>query len=133
MEIKKYHTLLFLFALALGSSLVLSLIPLPAICDPGKGCDVVQHSVYAYTLGISNNYYGVIAFGILTAITLSHMQKRRKWKKNIIHLGTILGAVAAFYFLYIQHYILNAYCKYCVVIDFSIIIALGIVILKWKE
>ena len=53
-------------------------------------------------------------------------------KKMLINLGVIGGTIFALYFLYIQFFILDALCKYCMIIDIGMLINLGIIIL-WKE
>ncbi len=129
----KYKILLALFLISLVSSLILSLIPTPVVCDPGVGCDVVKTSSYNFTLGIKNSYYGVIIFALGAFLIFSYIKKPDKNKKLVIHTAIILGSLIAVYFLYIQAVILQAYCKYCLIVDFSMIVALIITLFWWKE
>lgn len=129
----KYNILLILFTLSLASSLVLSLTPISEICDPGAGCSVVHHSVYNKTFGIQNSHYGVVIFALVILLTLSQLKNPTKNKKNLIHAVIIIGSLIALYFIYLQQFVLNAYCKYCMVVDLSMLAALLIIIFKWKE
>jgi len=61
------------------------------------------------------------------------MHKPEKYKKIIIHSGIFIGTIIAVYFLYIQQFVLQEYCKYCIVIDFSLLIAFIIAIFTWKN
>jgi uncharacterized membrane protein len=126
----KYKIIFGLLVISLLSSLVLTLTPIPAVCRPGEGCDIVRTSEYAYTFGIPNPYYGVLIFSFLCLLTLSHMKWPHKRKKQVIHSGVIIGSIVAIYFIYLQHFVLQAYCKYCLVVDFSVLIALGILLMK---
>ena len=132
-QIKKYkYQILFgLFLISFSASLVLSLTPTPPICS--QGCDIVQASSYATTLGIKNSVYGVFIFLILLFITVLQTQKKDKFKENIINAGIVLGSIVALYFLYIQHFILHAYCRYCLIVDFSLVLSLAVLLITWRK
>ena len=127
----KNYILMFLFLISLLSSLILALQPVPLICE--EGCDVVTTSKYAYTLGIKNSIFGIFAFSILSITTYLETRNPSKRKNAIIHLGIIIGSLAAIYLLYLQVFILKSFCKYCLVVDASMILALIIAISFWKK
>lgn len=127
----RYKILLGLFILSLLSSLILSFTPVSEICDPGEGCDVVHYSPYNYTFGVQNSHYGIAIFTIMILLTLWQIKKPRKFKEKIISISVAVGSLIAIYFIYIQHSILQAYCKYCLVVDFSMLVSL-IVLLYYK-
>ena len=130
--LNKHHIILAFLIISLASSIVLSTQPLSEICDVGKGCEVVQHSKYSETLGIKNSHFGVLIFAILSIITFKQIKLPTKKKKQFLKLGLIIGSIIAIYFIYLQQFILKAYCKYCMVVDISILIALAI-LLTWKK
>jgi uncharacterized membrane protein len=92
----------------------------------------VQTSQYESTFGIKNGYIGLFAFSLLAILTFLHIKSPSKYKKQILVLGIVGGTLFALYFLYIQFFVLNAMCKYCMIIDLGMILELGI-IMFWKE
>ena len=131
----KYKIILVLVILSLISSISLSL-PQDSSGEcllGGKSCSIVHTSKYNYTLGIQNSYYGIAIFSILIVLIYFQIKKPEKIKKNFIHLAIIFGSIFALYFLYVQQLVLNAYCDYCLIVDFSMLISLGIIISNWKK
>lgn len=129
----KYKVLLILFIISLMSSFTLSFEEVSEFCNPGEGCEVVHASEYNYTFGIQNSHYGILIFSLLILLTLSQMQKPKRIKENILHVSIVFGAIISIYFLYIQHFALNAYCKYCLLIDFSLLVALFAILPELKK
>ncbi|MFH1325398.1 MAG: vitamin K epoxide reductase family protein [archaeon] len=129
----KYQILLVLFLISLASSIFLSTQKQDALCGIGDDCDIVKNSQYNYTLGLQNSYYGIVIFSFLSVLTFLQIKKPEKRKENIIKISVIIGSIIVFYFLYIQKFVLNAFCRYCLVVDFSVLIALFIVLLKWEK
>jgi uncharacterized membrane protein len=129
----KYKILLTIFLTALICSIVLAFVPLPLICTASGSCSTVQTSVYAKTFGIENSYLGIIIFSLMSFMIYSHIVKPHKHKKMLINLGVFFGTMISLYFLYIQKFVLHAYCKYCLVVDFGMIISFGIMNIPTKD
>ena len=129
----KYRVLFWLFLFSLIVSLILSLTPISEICDPGKGCEVVQHSPYASTLGVKNSHYGSVIFALALFLVISHIRRPKDYKRKIIHAIVMMGSIVALYFIYLQQFVLNTYCKYCMVVDISMLTALIVIIFNWKK
>lgn len=129
----RYKILLVLFLLALASSLILSFVPLPLICTSFAGCNTVQTSSYAKTLGISNSYFGVVIFALMSFLTIMHLRKPGKHTKIIINAGVFIGTLIVLYFLYLQQFVIHAYCKYCLVVDIGMIVSFVIINLPQKK
>lgn len=127
----KYKILLFLLTISLLASLVLSITPTPPICE--EGCDIVQTSQYASLLGIKNSTYGVLIFLVLSFVTFSQILNPSKKKEKILKISLLLGTLVSLYFLYLQAFTINAWCKYCLVVDFSVILGTIIIFVKWKK
>ena len=125
----KHQTILFLILISLISSIILSVQPMTDVCGQDESCQIVQNSDYSSLLGIKLNYYGVIIFSVLLILTFSHIIKPHKHKEKIIKISIIVGSVIAIFLLYVQQFQLKAHCKFCIVIDISLIICL-ILILK---
>jgi uncharacterized membrane protein len=129
----KYPLILFFLLISLASSAILAFEPLSVICNVEQGCALVQNSVYAHSFGIKNSLYGVGIFSLLLIITLIQIFKPTKIKKKIIKSSLIFGSLIAIYFLFIQNFILNSYCKYCLVVDFAVIFAMIISFIPNKK
>lgn len=121
----KYKTIILLISLALISSIILTFVPIEQACAVKEnGCYAVQTSQYEKTFGIKNVHFGLAAFSVLLIITLIQRKKPTKRKKQFIFIGLICGSLIALYFLYLQFFVLRAVCKYCMVADVGVILAL---------
>jgi uncharacterized membrane protein len=129
----RYQIILALFLISLISSVILSTKTASEICNASNGCEIVYYSQYNSLLGISNAYYGIIIFAFLSIWMISYLINPSKTKKMIINLAIIIGSVIAIYFLYIQNFVLEAYCRYCLIIDFSTIISFALIIPDLKK
>jgi len=129
----KYQIILGLILLALISSLILSLKPVSEICDINSECEIVYYSQYNSLFGFQNSYFGVVIFTFLIALILSYFINPTNNKKTIINLIIFVGSLLALYFLYIQNFILQAYCKYCLIVDLSMVISLILILPELKK
>jgi len=129
----KYRILLILFIIAFIASAVLAFVPLERACGSIQTtCYAVQTSQYEATLGIKNAYSGLVAFLLIGFLAFLQIKNPNKERKDLIKYGVVFASLIALYLLYIQFFVLNAVCKYCMVIDSTTLISLGIV-LFWKE
>ncbi len=130
---KKYIILLIIFILCFIASAILSFIPPEEACGGSEtGCYIVSQSEYAQTIGINNCYFGLIAFSVLIILTICHVLKPKKYKKQLILLGLIIGSIFALYFIYLQLIVIKACCQFCMVVDIGTLLGLA-VFLFWKE
>jgi uncharacterized membrane protein len=129
----KYKILLVLFAICFLASAVLSFIPLDKACGGLQtSCYAVQTSQYETTFGIKNAYSGLVAFLLIGILAVFQIKNPNKERKQLIKYGIFFASLVAVYLLYIQFFVLDAICKYCMVIDSATLISLGIMIF-WKE
>jgi len=130
---QKYVILLIIFIICLIASAILSFIPPEEACGGSEtGCYIVNQSEYAQTIGINNCYFGLIAFSVLIILTIYHILKPKKYKKQLILIGLIIGSIFALYFIYLQFIVIQACCQYCMVVDIGTLLGLAI-FLFWKE
>ncbi len=130
---QKYIVLLIIFIICLIASAILSFIPPEKACGGDEtSCNIVSESPYAKTIGIKNCYFGLIIFSVLIILTICHILKPKKYKKQLILIGLIAGSVLAVYFIYLQLIVIKACCQYCMVVDIGTLLGL-VIALFWKE
>ena len=129
----KYKIFLLVFIIGLISSIVLYSNSLTGICDPGKGCDVVNSSVYGKTLGVSNSLIGIFIFSFMILLTLFHIKKPNNHARKVIHLAVILGSIVALYFLYLQLFVIKAICNFCILVDVGLLVSLVFMFYLWEQ
>ena len=136
MDAKKGLTvfLIAVFSISLVSSIMLTIKGGSGICNINNvnGCDLVGESSYASTFGVKNSTYGVAIFSLLLILALWHFFDPHDKKEAIIDYGIIGGSIIALYFLYLQFIVIKAFCTYCLIIDFLLIIGLVISLLIKK-
>jgi uncharacterized membrane protein len=124
----KNKILLGIFIICLISSIILVTIPAEEACGTNQegtnGCQIVEESSYAKTIGINNSYFGIIAFLILIALTVSQMKHPNKHKKRFIMIGILICSLVGIYFLFLQFFVIKEFCKYCLVVDIGSIFSL---------
>ena len=132
MKNPKYILLAALFFVSLLSASILVLYdfkPLPQICNVGEGCYAVKNSAYnTLFFSIPNEYLAFAIFLFLFLITILYLVKPESMKEIIIKSGVIIMSVFALYSVYLQAYVIKAYCKYCMTMDISILLALVLVL-----
>jgi len=125
--------ILTFFVISLISSIILSIPSSSDTCSILGGCEKVHNCCYNYTFGVQNSYYGIAIFLFLSVITTIQIKNPTKIKKNIIYGGIIGGSLVALWFIYLQQFVIRAYCQYCLVTDISVLISLGIILFNWRD
>jgi uncharacterized membrane protein len=125
----EYHKgligLLIIFNIILSGVLIYNNYSGNNICLTGGNCETVQNSQYAQLFGIKLTNIGIIAFAALLGLYIIYLKKLNKHFERLFLLSSIIGALMAVYFIYIQFFILGKICSNCIIIDgFAIIIAL---------
>ena len=80
---------------------------------PEQMCLTVQNSSYSRTFGIPNPYLGLGMLSFILMLLVAHWAAAIPfWPVAIVITG---GFLFSMYFLYIQKYVLKAFCTWCVV------------------
>ncbi len=80
---------------------------------PKEWCYKVQHSPQSKTFGIPNSYLGFVMYIVILALTaLFVMGSVPFWPLQAI---VTFGFLFSMYFLYVQAFVLRAFCTWCVV------------------
>jgi len=128
----KYIIILIMMILATTASVILSTMTIQEACGENTGCTIVNTSTYEKTFGIKNAHIGLLAFPILAILTILELKKTSRYRKKLLQLGIIIGSAFAIYFLYLQIFVLEAICKYCLVVDVGILISLVLIFFEEK-
>ncbi len=85
-----------------------------AVCGSLVGCSTVLGSAYATTAGVPTAAYGAVAyFAVFSAAILAAFGHPRV--KGFL-IGVVgLMFVASLYFLYLQAFVLHAFCQFCLI------------------
>ncbi len=127
-----YRVSLFVLALVglLVSSYLLSVYVAggPIKCYGGHGCDTVRASVYAAFLGIPTPAFGVVFYILLAIGALLVGQIQSRGLQYALLLLTGIGLATSAYLTYLEAFVINAWCLWCVV---SAIVATLAFLLVW--
>jgi uncharacterized membrane protein len=132
-SIKKYYVIILIFSLlALSFSLIIAAQKifntrsLNNVCSAltQNKCETVQTSNYARILGVDITLFGMIGFLVLVILSLAFLWKQYTQIKYILLPGCILAGLTALWLLYVQAFILHAYCAFCLVVDLSAVVLL---------
>lgn len=87
---------------------------------PPEWCYKVQHSPQSKTLGIPNSYAGFAMY--VAILTLTYLYSGGSLAIWPIQAIVTFGFLFSMYFLYVQAFVLRAFCTWCVVsaINFTI-------------
>jgi predicted DsbA family dithiol-disulfide isomerase/uncharacterized membrane protein len=112
--------LALLVAIAVSAALLIDYYqPMPAFCDVGSGCYKVRASGFGSILRVPVPLIGLLAFTSLMAISLAKNDAAQVLTRVLAFLGGVVGA----FLLGFQGLYLHVFCKLCVAVDVSAIVA----------
>ena len=87
----------------------------PLVCNIQNlsGCNVVVASPYAYLFGIPLAEYGVLFYSILFVIAALELVIFDRLLRRVLQGISLVGVIASLYFTFIQMFVINAFCIYC--------------------
>ena len=90
----------------------------PLVCGVGS-CEVVQMSRFAYLFGIPVAFFGVAGFLALLVVSLVGLRPAFVGKPGPTKLLVALsggGAAFSLYLTYLEAFVLEAWCRWCILI-----------------
>lgn len=87
----------------------------PLACGFLNGCDLVTNSKYSSVFGIPIALIGIFYYSFLALISIIYLTNKNRLLINTIF---ILNTITIFIYgilIYIQAFILNAFCTYCLI------------------
>ncbi len=83
------------------------------VCNFVQGCDLVAASSYSRVFGIPLAIFGVFFYSAIFGFALWGFSDKKLHLAQLFLFFTIPGFILSLYFLYLQAFIINAYCQYC--------------------
>lgn len=93
---------------------------LPA-CGPGGGCELVQGSEYSEFLGLPVALYGVVYSAIVTGSGLRWLMAGDRRALLAAYGIGILGTLGIAYLTYLELFVIEAICAWCVAYGSTVI------------
>jgi uncharacterized membrane protein len=118
-------TLSFFGMLDAGYLLYTRIAGVEIACGPVfHGCSTVAASRYSVLFGIPLSAWGLVFYVCVLTLVLSMRYQLlekvrlgfvRPYVPQLLLVATTLGVVSSVYFIYLQAFVINAWCMYCVV------------------
>lgn len=82
-------------------------------CTILHGCEAVTTSSYSLMFGVPLALLGVIYYLFIFAGSVFALERKNEKVLRIISSTTIIGFIFSLYFLYLQSFVIHAFCIYC--------------------
>lgn len=119
---KLFHWLIYLFLIVAFIGLIDSAYlagsyytGTPLSCGEISGCNEVAQSEYSKIAGVPLSTLGILYYAFAVAAAFIFLIKRRQVYATLLSLVTMLGFFASLYFIYVQVYLIEAICIYCMI------------------
>jgi uncharacterized membrane protein len=103
-------------------------------CVVFEGCDKVATSSYALIANIPVALIGVIFYLAVLGLMITYIDTKNHSILKLVAFMAFIGLAASLRFMYLQLFVINAVCTYCLVsaVTSAILFGLGIYSLKTK-
>jgi len=98
-------------------------------CGPVKGCETVAASEYATVFGIPVALFGVVFSVVLVAACLAWWRRADRRALYAAYGLALAGVIAVVYLTYLELFVIEAICVYCV--TYAMTIAAGWVVVAF--
>jgi len=100
----------------------------PVVCI-GSGCATVIRSEYGRLLGIPNGALGVLYFGLVTVTPLLERSLLPE-ARSLMLIPTSIALVLYLYLTYLQFFVLQAVCNWCLMSAGLTLLIFGVLIFR---
>jgi uncharacterized membrane protein len=87
----------------------------PVTCSVFGGCEEVTTGKYAEMFGVSVALLGAFYYLTIFLSSIFYLDSGRKAAASFIGYFTIVGLLASSWFVYLQLFVINAICLYCMI------------------
>lgn len=105
-------------------------------CTITSGCEVVLTSKYSVIAGIPVSLLGSLFYLGVMVLCLMLITNYKKVFLNLFYLAAVVGIMVSLILIYIQGFLLHAFCQYCLlseVVSAGLLILAGLKFKKDKE
>lgn len=108
-------------------------LPLP--CSIFQGCEKVTTSPYSMFAGIPVALFGAVYYLAVIILTVLYFDTGKTRLLSFLGRFVFLGLAASLYFLYIQLFIINAICIYCLgsILTSAALFVLGLWVFRYEN
>lgn len=82
-------------------------------CSILDGCNAVAASPYSIVLGVPLASWGVLFYFGMFVLAATMLMVRVRFLSQLFTLGASIGFLSSLYFTYLQFFVINAVCMYC--------------------
>lgn len=86
----------------------------PVTCSIFKGCETVTGSKYSTLFSIPIALFGVFYYLVISISLILYMEGVNGMLKFLV-FATTMGFAATLYLVYLQAFVLNAFCLFCII------------------
>lgn len=83
-----------------------------SVCGPSSGCSAVLGSRYASIGDIPTAAFGIVAYFVAFSCAICAAFGYR-WSRHVLNLTVAVMFIATLGFLYLQAFVLHAFCPFC--------------------
>jgi uncharacterized membrane protein len=97
-----------------------------AVCGPSNGCETVAASTYSEVLGVPVAVFGVAFSLVLVGCALAWWRRGERRAVLAAYLLLLFGTAVVAYLTYLELFVIDAICAWCVAYAASILGSLGV-------
>lgn len=78
-----------------------------------QGCETVLTSSYSVVLGMPVSLLGAIFYAAVAVLSIVYIDTKKPQSLNALLFITHLGLIASLWFVFLQAFVIHAWCQYC--------------------
>lgn len=98
-------------------------------CSVTHGCETVLRSSYAEVLGVPIAAFGIVFYLVVLVVSVQSYFSNRY--TPLLPLWAAIGFLSTLYLLYIQAFVLHAWCQYCLLSAATSTVIFGLGMVLW--
>jgi len=102
----------------------------PIVCGEAHGCETVRASQYSSFIGIPTPLFGVIFYLLLAAGAILFTPGNRRRLAWPLALLTAIGLLTSAWLTYLEAFVINAWCFWCVI---SALLTVAAAVIVWGK